>query len=205
MLTSSAFRLHVFLHDQQTDVCLHANVFAYKVFYFLDESNPTLSSNSRRHFIGFQFVSECSLRRRCWYGSVCTTQRHVTWQTSVCRRRLRTVVASLALQSPGPSWCPGLGRLLSSAALLRMAQDQEPTTNGPPITRTVAVFIQAPAQDPPVPALDSAGCSCGYRAPSSGAVVQRVRRRLQMFRLNSKCYENVKIPKKSKQWYFSGN
>jgi len=27
-------------------------------------------------------------------------------------------------------------------------QDLEPTTNGPPITRTVARFIQAPAQDP---------------------------------------------------------
>ena len=27
-------------------------------------------------------------------------------------------------------------------------QDLEPTTNGPPITRTVALFIQAPAQDP---------------------------------------------------------
>ena len=41
--------------------------------------------------------------------------------TSVCRRRLGTVVASLALQSPGPSsWCPGLGRLLASAVLLRM-------------------------------------------------------------------------------------
>jgi len=61
-----------------------------------------------------------SSRRRCCCGtgSVCTTQRHVTWPTSVCRRRLRTVVASLALQSqsPGTSWCPGLGRLLASAA-----------------------------------------------------------------------------------------
>ena len=38
-----------------------------------------------------------------------------------------------------------------------------------------------------VPALDSAGCSCGCRVPSSGAVVtvQRVRRRLQMSRLDS--------------------
>jgi len=27
-------------------------------------------------------------------------------------------------------------------------QDQEPTTNGPPITRTVARFIQAPDEDP---------------------------------------------------------
>ena len=36
-------------------------------------------------------------------------------------------------------------------------------------------------------ALDSAGCSCGCRVPSSGAVVtvQRVRRRLQMSRLDS--------------------
>ena len=42
----------------------------------------------------------------------------LTWPTSVCRRRLRTVVASLALQSPGLSWCPGPRRLLASAALL---------------------------------------------------------------------------------------
>jgi len=35
--------------------------------------------------------------------SVSTTQRHVTWPTSACRRRLQTVVASLALQSPR-SW-----------------------------------------------------------------------------------------------------
>ena len=34
-------------------------------------------------------------------------------------------------------------------------------------TRTNAVYIQAPAQDAPVPALDSAGCSCGCRVPSS--------------------------------------
>ena len=69
--------------------------------------------------------------------------------TSVCRRRLRTVVASLALQSPGPSWCPGLGHLLASPANCCVwPQDLEPTTNGPPITRTVARFIQAPAQDP---------------------------------------------------------
>ena len=66
----------------------------------------------------------------------------------MCRRRLRTVVASLALQSPRPSWCPGLGRLLASAAVRVWPQDLEPTTNGPPITRTIARFIQAPAQDP---------------------------------------------------------
>ena len=50
-------------------------------------------------------------------------------------------------------------------------QDLEPITNGPPITGTNALIVQAPAQDPPVPALDSAGCSCGCRVPSSGAVV----------------------------------
>jgi len=60
-------------------------------------------------------------------------------------------------------------------------QDLKPTINGPPITRIVARFTHAPAQDSHVPALGSAGCSCGCRVPSSGAVVtvvtvQRVRR-----------------------------
>ena len=61
----------------------------------------------------------------------------------------------------------------SSCIQLRLCcvrlQDLEPTTNGPPITRTVAGFIQAPAQDPLV-------CSstrqcwlqlCGCRVASS--------------------------------------
>jgi len=76
-----------------------------------------------RHFNGFQFVSEWSSRRRCWCGSVDTPQRHVAWPTSVCRRRLRTVVASIALQSPEPSWCPGLGRPLASADLACMVPE----------------------------------------------------------------------------------
>jgi len=45
-----------------------------------------------------------------------------------------------------------------------------------------------------VPALDSAGCSCGCRVPSSGAVVtvQRVRRRLQMSRLDwTRCFNGT--------------
>ena len=46
---------------------------------------------------------------------------NVTWPTCVWLLRLRTVVANLALQSPGSSWWPGLGRLLASAALLCMA------------------------------------------------------------------------------------
>jgi len=54
----------------------------------------------------------------------------------------------------------------------RTTNYQLPAANGPPITRTVARFIQAPAQDPPVSALDNAGCSCGCRVSSwSGAVV----------------------------------
>jgi len=88
---------------------------------------------------------------------------YVTWPTSVCRRRLRTAVASFTLQSPGPSWCPGLGRPLTSTSLLRMAPGprtdyfyQRPSDQA--ITRTVELFIQAPAQVPPIPALDSAGC-----------------------------------------------
>jgi len=100
------------------------------------------SRRSWRHFIGFQFVSEWSLRWRCWYGRVCTTQRHVTWPTSVCRRHLRTVVASLALQYAGSSWCPGLGRLLASAALLRMAPGPGTDYHCSSITRTVVFFIQ---------------------------------------------------------------
>ena len=47
---------------------------------------------------------------------------------------------------------------------------------------SLASFKRHPKTHSSVPALDSAGCSCGCRAPSSGAVVtvQRVRRRLQM-------------------------
>ena len=49
-------------------------------------------------------------------------------------------VSLCSLRGPG-SWCPGLGRLLASAALPRMAP-------GPPLTRTAARFIQEPAEDP---------------------------------------------------------
>ena len=82
--------------------------------------------------------------------SVCTTQRHVIWLTSVCRQRLLTVVASLALLSPGPSWCPGLGRLLASVAMLRMAPGPGTDYQLPfdHHNLTVAFFIQAAAQDP---------------------------------------------------------
>jgi len=52
--------------------------------------------------------------------------------------------------------CPP-GALDSDVYCCVSQQDLKPTTNGPSITRTVARFIQAPAQDPPVPVLDSAG------------------------------------------------
>ena len=142
---------------------------------------PTCTSNTFQHATS----DMCS---KVKYGSVCTTQRHVIWPTSVCRRRLRTAVASLSLCTlRGPPGALDSDVYWPAQLCCVWPQDLEPTTNGPPITRTVARFIQAPAQDPPVPALDSAGCSCGCRVPSSGAVVtaQRVRRRLQMSRLDS--------------------
>ena len=65
----------------------------------------------------------------------------------------------------------------------------EPTANGPPITRTVALFIQAPAQDPLV---CSSTRQCWLELCVSCTIVrrccdciQRVRRRLQMFRPDS--------------------
>jgi len=99
----------------------------------------------------------------------------LTWPTSVCRRRLRMVVASLALQSPGPSWCsPGFGRLLATGI-----DYQQPSNH-----QNCRLLHSSAIQDPPVPALDSAAMGC--RVPSSGAVVtvQGVLRRLQMSRLD---------------------
>jgi len=116
----------------------------------------------------------------------------VTWPTSVCRRRLRTVVASLALQSPGSFWCAGLGRLLASAVWLRMAP-------GPGTDHQNCHWLYSKRQlkssltSVDVRRLDVCSstrqCRLQLRVsiPSSGAVVtvQRVRRRLQMSRLNS--------------------
>ena len=102
---------------------------------------------------------------------VCTTQRHVTWPTSVCRRRLWTVVASLALQSPGPSWCPGLGRLLASYCLLLRTAPGPGTDFQRPSDHQnlleLASFKRQLKTHSSVPAPDSAGCSCGCRVPSS--------------------------------------
>ena len=58
--------------------------------------------------------------------------------STVGRRQSRCAVSP-----PGLSWCPGHGRLLASAALLRMSSER-----GFSVTRTVALFIQAPAPDP---------------------------------------------------------
>ena len=123
------------------------------------------------------------------YGSVCTTQSHVTWPTSVCRRRLRTVVASLVLQSPGLSWCPGLGRLLASAASLCMTQ--ETALRSPELS--LASFKRQLKTHLSVPALDSAGCSCGCRVPSS-------HRRCCDCTASSAPTTNVQIRLESLQW-----
>ena len=105
--------------------------------------------------------------------------------TSVCRRRLRTVVASLALQSPGP-WTRTFTGQPSFAAYGLKTCNQLPTALRSP-ELSLASFKRQLKTHLSVPALDSAGCSCGCRIPSSCAVVtvQRVRRRLQMSRLNS--------------------
>jgi len=81
--------------------------------------------------------------------------------TSVCRRRLRTAVASIALQSPRSSWCPGLGRLLASPALLCRAYcsrtwNRLPTALQSP-ELSLASFKRQLKTHLSVPALDSAG------------------------------------------------
>jgi len=84
----------------------------------------------------------------------------------------------------GLSWCPGLGRLQPSAALLYAygprTWNRLPTALRSP-ELSLASFKYQLNTHSSVPALDSAGCSCGCPVPSSGAVVtvQRVRRRLQ--------------------------
>ena len=85
--------------------------------------NPTLGN---RVWASFTFTFFCQherlLYKRSRMARVCTINAASRCLADLCvRRRLRTVVASLALQSPGLSWCPGLRRLLASAALLRMA------------------------------------------------------------------------------------
>ena len=74
-----------------------------------------------------------------------------------CRRQ------SLALHSPGPSWCPGLGRLLASAAFAaygRRTWNRLPTAVRSP-ELSLASFKRQLKTHLSVPALDSAGCSCG--------------------------------------------
>ena len=82
----------------------------------------------------------------------------------LCRRRLRTAVATLALQSPGPSWCPGLGRLLACAALLRMAPRPGTDYQRPSDHRNCRSLHSSASSRPT--------CSCTVSCiQSSGAVV----------------------------------
>jgi len=97
----------------------------------------------------------------------------------------RTVVASLALQSPGTCWCPGLGRLLASAALLRMAPGPGTDYQRPSDNQNCRSFHLSASSRP----ICSRQCwlqlcvSC--TVVPSALLLQRVRRRLQVFRLES--------------------
>ena len=67
------------------------------------------------------------------------------------------------------SLCPGLGRLLASAALLRTAPGPG-TDFQRPFDHQNCRSVHSSASSRPtssVPALDSAGCSCECRVPSS--------------------------------------
>jgi len=94
----------------------------------------------------------------------------------------RSSPVSLCSLRGSVSWCPGLGRLLASAALLCAAPGpgtdfQRPfdhqnsrSLHSSASSRPTRLFptpTGSPSLDPSVPALDSAGCSCECRVPSS--------------------------------------
>ena len=118
-----------------------------------------------------RFISRCT-DAHSTTGSVCRTQRHVTWPTCVCAGGVygrSSPVSLCSLRGPG-SWCPGLGRLLASAALLCMAAGpgtdcQRPSDHQNCLSLHSSV-ISRPTRSS-VPALDSADCSCECRVPSS--------------------------------------
>ena len=118
-----------------------------------------------------RFISRCT-DAHSTTGSVCRTQRHVTWPTCVCRRRLRTVVASLALQSPRSSWLlvpwtrTSTGQR-SFAVYGHRTWNRLPTALRSPELSLGSFKRQLKTHSSVPAALDSAGCSCGCRVPSS--------------------------------------
>ena len=139
-------------------------------------------------------IKTTSSKRRCYGGMDVSTRRSATRYL----RRLRAVVASLALQSPGSFWCAGLGRLLASAVWLRVAPGpgtdyQRPSDHQNCHWLYSKRQLKSSLTSVDVRRLDVCSstrqCRLQLRVsiPSSGAVVtvQRVRRRLQMSRLNS--------------------
>jgi len=131
-----------------------------------------------------------------WYGSVCTTHapRHLAdlcvpaASTDGRRQSRRLSLCSLR----GPAGALDSDVCWPAQLCCVRSLDLEPTWN------RLATAVRSPEQSlasfkrqlkthSSVPALDNAGCSCGCRVPSSGAVVtvQRVRRRLQISRLDS--------------------
>ena len=115
-----------------------------------------------------RFISRCRDRdAHSTTGSDCTTQRHVTWPTCVCRRRLQTVVASLALQSPR-SWLLVPWTRTSTGQRSFAVYDPRTWNRLPTALRSpLASFKRHLKTHSSVPALDSADCSCGCRLPSS--------------------------------------
>ena len=119
-------------------------------------------------------------RRRCWRGSVCTTQRHVTWPTDLCvpaastdgRRQSRSAVSGALLLVP---WTRTSTGQCSSAAYGSRTWNRLPTARRSPELSLASFKRQLKTHSSVAAALDSAGCSCGCRV----VTVQRVRRRLQ--------------------------
>jgi len=97
---------------------------------------------------------------------VTLTFSKLTCPTSVCRRSLPVSLCRLR----GPLGALDSDVYWPAQLCCVWPQDLEPTTNGPPITRTVALFIQAPAQDPLV---CSSTIQCWLQSWVSCTVVRR--------------------------------
>ena len=106
-----------------------------------DHITPILATLQRLHF-----VSEWSSRRRRWCGSGAARRSAKLPGRPLCAGGVYGRSSPVSLCSLRAS--PGV--LDSDVYWLCCVwpQDLELTTSGPPITRTVAIFIQAPAQDP---------------------------------------------------------
>jgi len=109
------------------------------------------SGNHRFVYLLFRYQSVQNEAARLVSGARRTTRRRVTWPTSLCRRGGvygRSSPVSLCSLRGTPGAALDSDVYWPAPLCCVWPQDLGPTTNGPPITRTVARFIQAPAQDP---------------------------------------------------------